>query len=95
MGMTRSYGPAAEAQSIATLHRAIELGCTFFDTAGNSGPFLKRSCSVGRSKAGVTKQVIAAKLGFRFDGNRIVGVDSRPEHIREAMAGRLRRIGTD
>jgi len=39
MGMSQSYGPADEAESIATLHRAIELGCTFFDTAENYGPF--------------------------------------------------------
>ena len=55
MGMSQSYGPADEGESIATLHRAIDLGCTFFDTAENYGPFPTRSCSVGRSKAGAPR----------------------------------------
>jgi aryl-alcohol dehydrogenase-like predicted oxidoreductase len=95
MGMSQSYGPADEAESIATLHRAIELGCTFFDTAENYGPFTNEEL-LGRAFKGRRDQVvIATKFGSRFDGNRIAGADSRPEHIREAVEGCLRRLGTD
>jgi aryl-alcohol dehydrogenase-like predicted oxidoreductase len=95
MGMSQSYGPADEAESIATLHRAIELGCNFFDTAENYGPFTNEEL-LGRAFKGRRDQVvIATKFGSRFDGNRIVGADSRPEHIREAVEGCLRRLGTD
>jgi aryl-alcohol dehydrogenase-like predicted oxidoreductase len=55
MGMSQSYGPADEAESIATLHRAIELGCTFFDTAEVYVPSPTRNCSAGRSRAGATR----------------------------------------
>ncbi len=95
MGMSQSYGPADEGESIATLHRAIELGCTFFDTAENYGPFTNEEL-LGRAFKGRRDQVvIATKFGSGFDGNRIVGTDSRPEHIREAVEGCLRRLGTD
>src|SRR5258708_1463151 len=95
MGMSQSYGPADETESIATIHRAIELGCAFFDTAENYGPFTNEEL-LGRAFRGRRDQVvIATKFGSRFDGNRIVGADSRPEHIREAVEGCLRRLGTD
>ena len=95
MGMSQSYGPADEGESIATIHRAIELGCTFFDTAENYGPFTNEAL-IGRAiKGRRDKVVIATKFGSRFDGNRIIGADSRPEHIREAIEGCLHRLGTD
>ena len=95
MGMSQSYGPADEPESIATIHRAIELGCTFFDTAENYGPFTNEEM-LGRAFKGRRDQVvIATKFGSRFDGNRIVGADSRPEHIHRAVEGCLRRLGTD
>ena len=55
MGMSQSYGPADEAESIATLHRAIELGCTFLDTAEVYGPFTTRSCSAAPLPAAATR----------------------------------------
>jgi aryl-alcohol dehydrogenase-like predicted oxidoreductase len=97
MGMSQSYGPADEAESIATLHRAIELGCTFLDTAEVYGPFSNEEL-LGRALKGRRDQVVlATKFGFRFEGGRQVGVerDSRPGHIREAVEGSLRRLGTD
>lgn len=96
MGMSQSYGPADEAESIATIHRAIELGCTFLDTAEVYGPFANEEL-LGRALAGRRHEiVIATKLGFRIeDGRRMTGTDSRPEHIRQAVEGSLRRLRTD
>ena len=97
MGMSQSYGPADEAESIATIHRAIELGCTFLDTAEVYGP-LKNEALLGRALKGKREQVaIATKFGFNIDpdhpGPR--GMNSRPEHIREAVEGSLKRLATD
>ena len=95
MGMSQSYGPADESESIATLHRAIDLGCTFFDTAENYGPFANEEL-LGRAFKGQRhKVVIATKFGSRSEGNRMVGGDSRPAHIREVVEGCLHRLGTD
>jgi aryl-alcohol dehydrogenase-like predicted oxidoreductase len=97
MGMSQSYGPADEGESIATLHRAIELGCTFLDTAEVYGPFTNEAL-LGRALKGRRDEVVlATKFGFRFqDGKSIPGqMDSRPEHIREAVEGSLRRLETD
>jgi aryl-alcohol dehydrogenase-like predicted oxidoreductase len=97
MGMSQSYGPADEGESIATLHRAIELGCTFFDTAEVYGPLANEEL-LGRALKGRRDQVVlATKFGFRIVDGRQVGTerDSRPEHIREAVEGSLRRLGTD
>jgi aryl-alcohol dehydrogenase-like predicted oxidoreductase len=97
MGMSQSYGPADESESIATLHRAIALGCTFFDTAEIYGPFTNEEL-LGRALKGRRDQVvIATKFGFRFEGGKQVGAEraSRPEHIRKAVEGSLRRLGTD
>ena len=95
MGMSQSYGPADEGEAIATLQRAIELGCTFFDTAENYGPFINEELLGRALKGRRDRVVIATKFGSRFAGNRIVGMDSRPQHIREAVEGCLRRLGTD
>ena len=81
MGMSQSYGPADEAESIATLHRAIELGCDFFDTAENYGPFTNEALLGRAFKDRREKVVIATKFGSRFEGDKIVGMDSRPENI--------------
>ena len=97
MGMSQSYGPAEEGESIATLHRAIELGCTFLDTAEVYGP-CKNEELLGRALKGRRHEVvIATKFGFRIEGGRQVGAesDSRPQRIREAVEGSLRRLETD
>ncbi|GAB2568047.1 aldo/keto reductase [Dyella jejuensis] len=95
MGMSQSYGPAEESESIATLHRAIELGCTFFDTAEVYGPFANEEL-LGRALAGKRDRVlIATKFGFKIENGKNAGTDSRPEHIREVVDASLKRLRTD
>jgi aryl-alcohol dehydrogenase-like predicted oxidoreductase len=97
MGMSQSYGVPDDVESVATLHRAIELGCTFLDTAEVYGPFINEEL-LGRALKGRRGEVvIATKFGFRIEGGKQVGSerDSRPAHIREAVEGSLRRLGTD
>lgn len=97
MGMSQSYGPADETESIATLHRAIELGCTFLDTAEVYGPY-KNEELLGRALKGRRDEVtLATKFGFRLKDGKQVGTerDSRPETIRSAVEGSLKRLATD
>ncbi|MDP9126433.1 MAG: aldo/keto reductase [Pseudomonadota bacterium] len=97
MGMSQSYGPADETESIATLHRAIELGCNFLDTAEVYGP-LTNEALLGKALKGRRHEVtIATKFAWRFkDGKQVPGERaSSPERIREAVEGSLRRLGTD
>ncbi len=96
MGMTWAYGPADEAEAIATLHRVIELGVTFLDTAEIYGPWSNEQL-LGRALKGKRDQVIlATKFGFAIqaDGTR-TGLDSRPENVAAACNGSLRRLGVD
>jgi aryl-alcohol dehydrogenase-like predicted oxidoreductase len=95
MGMSQSYGPADEAESIATLHRAIELGCNFLDTAEVYGPFTNEDL-LGRALAGRRDQVtIATKFGFLIKDGKMSGTDSRPAHIVEVVDASLKRLRTD
>jgi aryl-alcohol dehydrogenase-like predicted oxidoreductase len=95
MGMSQSYGPADEVESIATLHRAIELGCTFLDTAEVYGPFANEEL-LGRALGHLRSKVtIATKFGFRIEDGKMNGTDSRPEHIRDVVDGSLKRLRTD
>ena len=97
MGMSQSYGPADEQESIATLHRAIDLGCTFLDTAEVYGP-LTNEALLGRALAGRRDQVLlATKFGFVIKDGKQVGAErnSHPDHIRAAVDGSLQRLGTD
>lgn len=89
------YGVASEAESIATIHRAIDLGVTLFDTAEIYGPHLNEQL-VGKAISGRRDGlVIATKFGFRFDESGFRGVDSSPENIRRACEGSLRRLGIE
>ncbi|HEX9985522.1 MAG TPA: aldo/keto reductase [Thermoanaerobaculia bacterium] len=95
MGMSQSYGPADEQESIATIHRAIDLGVNFFDTAEVYGPFHNEEL-LGRALRGRRGQaVIATKFGWNIVEGKVQGVTSRPERIRAAVDGSLRRLGTD
>ncbi len=98
MGMSQSYGSPEERderESIATIHRALALGVDFLDTAEVYGPFTNEEL-VGRALKRRRKEVVVAtKFGFRIENGQITGLDSRPAHIREAVEGSLRRLGTD
>jgi aryl-alcohol dehydrogenase-like predicted oxidoreductase len=97
MGMSQSYGPADEAESIATLNRALELGCNFLDTAEAYGPHTNEAL-IGRTLAGRRDTIVlATKFGFKFEnGKQVPGaVDSRPSNIRAALEGSLKRLRTD
>lgn len=95
MGMSQSYGVPDDRESVATIHRALELGVTLFDTAEAYGPFANEEL-LGRALEGRRdRAVIATKFGFRFEGHQLTGTDSRPEHIREVVEGSLRRLATD
>src|SRR3954449_1167066 len=95
MGMSQSYGVTDDAESVATIHRALELGVTFFDSAEVYGPFTNEML-VGRALEGRRDRVVlATKFGWEIGGNARGGLDSRPAHIREAVEGSLRRLHTD
>jgi len=98
MGMSFSYGPPKDKQEMLSLLRAaVERGVTFFDTAEVYGPFTNEEL-VGEGLAPFRDQVvIATKFGFKLksDGPGWVGVDSRPEHIKEVAEASLKRLRTD
>ncbi len=89
------YGAATEEESIATIHRAIDLGVTFFDTAEVYGPLLNEDL-LGRAIKGKRDGlVIATKFGFRFEDGRMTGVDGSPANARRAVEGSLKRLGVE
>jgi aryl-alcohol dehydrogenase-like predicted oxidoreductase len=100
MGMSFSYGPPKDKQEMTALLRAaVERGITFFDTAEVYGPFLNEEL-VGAALAPFRKQVvIATKFGFDLSGSDhrpgAAGLNSRPEHIKDAVEGSLKRLKTD
>jgi aryl-alcohol dehydrogenase-like predicted oxidoreductase len=96
MGMSEFYGNADEDEAIATIHRALELGVIFLDTADMYGPFTNERL-VGRAIAGRRQDVVlATKFGNerREDGSR-VGINGRPEYVHQACDASLRRLGVD
>ena len=96
MGLSSGYGPpSSREEGIAVIRAAFEGGITFFDTAEVYGPFTNEEL-VGEALGPVRDQVvIATKFGFKIEGGRQVGVDSRPSHIREVAEASLRRLKTD
>jgi aryl-alcohol dehydrogenase-like predicted oxidoreductase len=95
MGMSQSYGTPDDQESIATIHRAFDLGVTLFDTAEAYGPFTNEEL-VGRAlKDRRDEVIIATKFGWRIENGQLLGTDSRPEHVKEVAEASLRRLGTD
>lgn len=97
MGMSQSYGPADEGESIATLHRAIDLGCTFLDTAEVYGNHANEALLGRALKERREAVTLATKFGFNLgpNGERLGGMNSQPEHIKAVVEGSLRRLQTD
>jgi aryl-alcohol dehydrogenase-like predicted oxidoreductase len=99
MGLSFGYGPATDTrEAVSLIRHAVDLGVTFFDTAEAYGPFANEEV-VGEALAPVRDRVvIASKFGFDIDsgtGEHHGGVNSRPEHVRSAVEGMLRRLRTD
>lgn len=97
MGMSDAYGPADEGESIATIHRALDLGISLFDTSDAYGPFTNEEL-VGKAIRLRRNHVrVATKFGFvgGTDGKGSGGIDGRPEYVRQACDGSLRRLGVD
>lgn len=91
-----TYGEDADPQeAIKTIHRAIDLGITFFDTAQIYGPFQNEELVGEAIKGKRDGLVIASKFGFKFDGGNIVGVDGSGANAKEAVEGSLKRLGVD
>jgi len=97
MPMSQSYGPADETESIATLRRAVDIGCDFFDTAEVYGPYHNEALLGRALKDRRSKVVIATKFGFKLkDGKQVLTeTDSSPATIRAAVEGSLERLQTD
>jgi aryl-alcohol dehydrogenase-like predicted oxidoreductase len=96
MGMSEFYGPTDEAESIATIHRALELGITYLDTADVYGPFTNEVL-VGRAIRGKRNQVfLATKFGIlRSADPNYRGVSGKPEYVKQSFEASLKRLGVD
>ena len=95
MGMSQSYGSPDDQESVATIHRALDLGVTFLDTADAYGPFTNERLVGGAIKGRRDEVVLATKFGNQRlpDGSRTV--NGRPEYVREACDASLERLGID
>src|SRR5215831_11203545 len=95
MGMSQSYGAPDDEESVATIHRALDLGVNFLDTADSYGPYTNERLVGAAIKGRRDEVVLATKFGqeFRPDGTR--GVNGRPEYVRHACDASLERLGVD
>src|SRR5215831_4929246 len=96
MGMSEFFGPRDEAESIKTIHRAIELGMDFFDTADMYGPFTNEEL-LGRALEGKRdKVIVATKFGnVRGTDGSFQGISGRPDYVRSSIDASLRRLRID
>jgi aryl-alcohol dehydrogenase-like predicted oxidoreductase len=96
MGFSSTFAQTVDrAEAISMLRGAVDRGVTFFDTAEVYGPFGNEEL-LGEALAPVRKEVvIATKFGFRIEGGKMVGVNSRPEHIKKAVEGSLKRLNVE
>lgn len=90
-----NYGHADDDESTRTIHRAIDLGVTFFDTAEMYGPFTNEELVGAAIKGKRDGLVIATKFAMRWDGSNMVGLDGSPDNARRACEGSLKRLGID
>src|SRR6476620_6111547 len=96
MGMSFGYGPAADKNEMITLiHKAVEQGITFFDTAEVYGPFVNEELVGEALEPFKGEVVIATKFGFNIQDGKMIGVSSRPEHIKEVAEASLKRLRVD
>lgn len=92
MALTGIYGAVDRETAIATIRRALDLGIDHFDTAELYGPYTNESLLAEALGSDCRRVTVATKFGYRLQGERIIGLDSRPEQIRRAVDGSLRRL---
>ena len=96
MGMSQSYPPFPKKEEmISLINEAVEMGVTFFDTAEVYGPYINEELLGEALEPYRNKVIIATKFGFKFENGKNVGLDSRPETIKKAVEGSLKRLRTD
>ncbi|MGQ5719773.1 aldo/keto reductase [Pseudochrobactrum asaccharolyticum] len=95
MGMSHAYGGQDESEAIRTLHHAVDIGVTLFDTAEVYGPFENEKLLGKALKPHRDKVTIATKFGFKIEDGKTTGVNSHPDHIRAVAEASLQRLGID